>query len=410
MSEGAQHGIDRSPLLTIEICDPEIGLEGYVCIHSVGKHGAAGGIRCVPDVTKREVQLLARAMTYKFAFFDVPQGGAKMGLKINYDLPEPMRTALIRAAARHLEPLLRRADFWSPWGDMNFHGDELRAFFAAVGRDYTPDETHNSSVRTAISTLWSLQALLADRNLPPGEVSLSIEGFGTVASYLAPLLAGMGVKVVAVSNHLGGVSNTRGLDLSKVVTLRREQGDAWVQEKGDWEHITQEELFKVPAEILVPSARVHSISAERARTVPVRAVLPIANVPCTDEALEILDDRGIDFLPDFVVNGGGMLGHIRSADDRFGATFRAMIGRMLRTAREKQGSVRKLAESAAQSNFPGIAAEAYGRDPFFLDVLQRLGYRGIVPESLVRQAQESVSKRVERRVASLFPLSEPLKT
>src|SRR4051794_23842237 len=38
------------PQMTVEVADPSIGLQGFVCIHSMGKYGASGGMRCVPDI------------------------------------------------------------------------------------------------------------------------------------------------------------------------------------------------------------------------------------------------------------------------------------------------------------------------------------------------------------------------
>jgi glutamate dehydrogenase (NAD(P)+) len=402
MSSAGLCGIAPDPLMTIEISEPEIGLDGCVCIHAIGRQGAAGGIRCVPDVDKREVQLLARAMTFKFAFFGVPQGGAKMGLRMNYEVSPKEKRTLIQAAARHLEPLLRRADFWSPYGDMSFHGPDLQVFFAAIGRDYVPDPKRNSSLRTAITTLWSLQAVLAQRGLAPRETTLCIEGFGSVASYLAPFLGELGFKVLAVTNRLGGVRNDRGLDPQQMVAMSERDGDEWVLGRGDWERISHDDLFGIPADILMPCARVHSICGRRAKVTPAKVVLPIANVPCTDEALAVLDDRGIDFVPDYVVNSGGILGFIRSADDEFGRDFREMLVRMLRQARESGRPVRKLAEAVAHKRYSEIVGTAYHRNGRGMRLLDGLSYRGLLPRAVVKRARKPQSEKIRESVRATF--------
>src|SRR5215831_15694825 len=46
---------------------------------------SAGGTRLAPDVTERESQLLARAMTYKFAVLGVNYGGAKGAIRADRD-------------------------------------------------------------------------------------------------------------------------------------------------------------------------------------------------------------------------------------------------------------------------------------------------------------------------------------
>ena len=390
------------PKFHVEFEDPEIGLHGFVCIHGIGRDGSSGGMRCVPDVDREEVRLLARAMTFKYSFFDTPQGGAKAGLQVPYDATQDEKHRLIRAAARHLEPILRRANFWSPWTDMNFYGEELRIFFAEVGRNYTPNPTRNSSLRTAISAFWSLQATLSHYGLTSEGCRIAIEGFGSVASYLAPLLEAAGIKVVAASTHRGAIASDMGLDLRKVVELRQRCGNDWIHEPGDWEQISHDELFTRDADILVPCARVHSIGGDRASAIRAPRVVPIANVPCTDEALRVLDARGIEYVPDFVVNGGGILGHVDSVDHDFGPYFRDMYERMLRAAHRRDLPVRLLAEEAAHENYARIESEAYPRHSTSSVIARGLVRRGLAPRSLARSLEPDRNRRIYERVTSLF--------
>src|SRR5215472_11904099 len=53
---------------------------GFIVFDLPGAALSAGGTRLAPDVTRGEVALLARAMTYKFAALGEPIGGAKAGL------------------------------------------------------------------------------------------------------------------------------------------------------------------------------------------------------------------------------------------------------------------------------------------------------------------------------------------
>ena len=59
----------------------ELGsVPGFVVFDLPGVAVCAGGTRLAPDVTRGEVALLARAMTYKFAALGVRIGGAKAGV------------------------------------------------------------------------------------------------------------------------------------------------------------------------------------------------------------------------------------------------------------------------------------------------------------------------------------------
>ena len=65
----------------IELRDDRRGLEAFVVVDHDVFSVAAGGTRMLPDVDVGEVARLARAMTWKFAFWRVPYAGAKAGLR-----------------------------------------------------------------------------------------------------------------------------------------------------------------------------------------------------------------------------------------------------------------------------------------------------------------------------------------
>lgn len=389
-------GIPAAPLMTIEIADPACGLEGYVCIHSLGSEGASGGMRCVPDVTKSEVQILARAMTYKYSFFGIPQGGAKAGLRVRDDAPPEERRELIRAAACHLEPIIKRSNIWSVWTDMNFYQADLSEFYSAINIPWSLSGSGGSSLRTAVTALWSIQACIDYFELPAPRIA--IEGYGSVAKYLAKYLVELGCRIVAVSNRAGTAHNPSGLDVELIETATTKHGVDWVTREGQWERLTREELFQLESDILIPGARVHSIDATIAAACQTRLVVPVANVPCTGEALSELDRRGIPYLPDYVVNSGGVCGWIQSRDDEYGVAFREVIGRLLTRAEERRVPVRSLADDAAHANYSVLARQAYpmrSRREAITRVLRRLGVPLLRPED-ARDPGAVASQRLRR--------------
>src|SRR5450755_4241337 len=59
----------------------ELGsVPGFIVFDLPGAAASAGGTRLAPDVSRAEVALLARAMTYKFAVLGDQVGGAKAGV------------------------------------------------------------------------------------------------------------------------------------------------------------------------------------------------------------------------------------------------------------------------------------------------------------------------------------------
>src|SRR5712692_6605232 len=68
---------------------------------------SGGGTRLAPDVTERETQLLARAMTYKFAILGVNFGGAKATIRA----VASERQDAIRRYVDEIRPLVESAKF-----------------------------------------------------------------------------------------------------------------------------------------------------------------------------------------------------------------------------------------------------------------------------------------------------------
>jgi glutamate dehydrogenase (NAD(P)+) len=72
------------------------------------------------------------------------------------------------------------------------------------------------------------------------------------------------------------------------------------------DRISNEDLFAVDCDVLVPAAVGGVITAENAGEVRARVILEGANGPTTTEADAILADRGVVVVPDILANSGGV--------------------------------------------------------------------------------------------------------
>jgi glutamate dehydrogenase (NAD(P)+) len=394
--------IPDNPLFTLEVLDESIGLEGYVCIHSIGRDGSSGGMRCVDDISKAEVKLLARAMSFKYSYFGIKQGGAKAGLRLPYGAPPSERQRLIAAMATHLEPLIKRSNIWSVWTDMNFFGGDLQHFFSSIGVPWQSSGTSGSTIRTGITGAWSVEAAAMGLGLRPHQARIAIEGYGGVAQVASAILAPKGFRIVALSNHLGAVYDDRGLDLREVQNAKAKFGNEWVVADGPWSPIGHRDMLQVPCEILVPGARVHSIDIDLAGRLDTRAVVPVANVPCTDAALAHIESRGIFYLPDYVVNGGGVCGWIESEHDSFGERFRDMITRVLRLQETTGRSARALCDDIAHAGFAEATGDAYLHSSVGRKLLHRVTGLPGVRSLVAKRWQQETSQRMGDRMDSLY--------
>jgi glutamate dehydrogenase/leucine dehydrogenase len=285
---------------------------GYVVIDSTVSGRARGGLRLVADVDEAEVRGLARAMTLKYAFLGLPQGGAKAGVRGDPEAPPPERRARLAAFARLVAPLLRSGLF-TPDTDMGTTREDIAHVLTTAG---LPVPRRVSSGRsgfyTALTVRAAARAAAARTGLEMRGARAAIEGFGSVGASLASLLDEIGTRVVAVSTSMGAVYAPDGLDVPALVELARAAGSRVVLEYArlhpEATCLDRADLLTLPVDVLCPCARHASVHEGNVDHVQARVVAPGANNPITRPAERTLEARGVIHVPDFVANCGGVLG------------------------------------------------------------------------------------------------------
>jgi glutamate dehydrogenase (NAD(P)+) len=141
-------------------------------------------------------------------------------------------------------------------------------------------------------------------DMPLAGSRVVVQGFGNVGSVSARSMHEIGSSVVAVSDVYGGIHNPHGLDIPALIAFVRETGS--VTGFPNSEAITNDELFTVDCDVLIPAALENQINVSNADKIKARIIVEGANGPTTPEADRILDDRGILLLPDILANAGGV--------------------------------------------------------------------------------------------------------
>ena len=111
------------------------------------------------------------------------------------------------------------------------------------------------------------------------------------------------MKVVAASNKHGGVYDPNGLNIYECRKSLLESDD---RDWGQGAAITNQELLELDVDILAPAALENVLTAENASNVKARMIFELANGPTTNEADEILRDKGVILVPDILANAGGV--------------------------------------------------------------------------------------------------------
>ncbi len=267
---------------------------------------SGGGTRLAPDVTERETQLLARAMTYKFAVLRHNFGGAKAAIRAT----PAEREDAIRRYCDEIRPLVESAKFLTAT-DLGTQPEDFRSLPSTDQEGLMHTEYRGMPLDAYLTGVGVATA--AETTL--GELAgrtVAIEGFGKVGGAVAVDMTRRGARLVAFSTIHGCVRRPAGFDVDELLALRAQHGDRLVEHLG-LEVGSAADLFEVEADVLVPGARIGVIDEPRARTLRARVVAPGANVPYTAPALGVLKERAIPALADFICNSGATMGYVTAA-------------------------------------------------------------------------------------------------
>ena len=282
---------------------------GYMVIDSLVGGSSCGGVRMMSDIDEAEIRELAHAMTLKYGFLGLPQGGAKAGVLINPEAPFTERRQHLAAFARAIAPLLHNRTF-IPCTDMGTDNADIRYMFEVAGVRIKRRELHESQsgYYTALTVLAGAKQAALHFGLTLSGCSVAIEGFGKVGNALGKLLSEENARIVAISTSAGAIFNSHGLDVKRLNELVVKEGSVGINHYPEAEQIERTTLLELPVDILCPCARSNSLNANNISQVKARIICPGANIPATADAERALFERGVLFLPDFIINCGGVLG------------------------------------------------------------------------------------------------------
>jgi glutamate dehydrogenase (NAD(P)+) len=292
--------------------------QGYRVTHNVARGPSKGGIRYHPDVTLDEVKALAMWMTWKCALMGIPFGGAKGGVVV--DPKQLSRAELERMTRRYTSEIINEIgperDIPAP--DVGTDGSVMAWIFdtysmnkghsvlgVVTGKPLTIGGSLGREEATARGSLYCIRDAVAKRDGRVAGMSVAVQGFGNVGSYLARLLYREGAMVVAISDSSVALHNSSGIDVAAAFAHKREHGT--LAGLKDAEEIGGEELLLLDVDILAPCALEQVIHEQNADRVKASIICEGANGPVTPGADSILEDKGVLILPDVLANAGGVV-------------------------------------------------------------------------------------------------------
>ena len=303
---------------------------GYRVQYNITLGPAKGGIRYHPDVSLDEVTALAAWMTWKCAVAHIPFGGSKGGVICD---PSKMSQREIEALTRRytaeiIDAIGPEKDVPAP--DVNTNEQTMAWFMDTysmhVGHTETavvtgkPLELGGSLGRreaTGRGVMIIAREAAKHLGFALKGARIAVQGFGNVGSVAAQLLAASGAKIVAATDWKGGVFNDGGIDIDKLLAHVRQHKTVHGFSEG--EPLTNNELFKLDVDVLIPAALENQITMANAGDIKARVIIEGANGPTVPEAHRQLHERGVFIVPDILANAGGVtVSYFEWVQDRYG--------------------------------------------------------------------------------------------
>lgn len=281
-----------------------------------------GGIRYHKDVTLPEVKALASVMTYKCALLQIPFGGAKGGISL--DPREYSRSELERITRRfvldlgnHIGPEYdipapdvgtdSQIMAWMMDTYIHTHPEVGSGAMRGVvtGKSLVSGGSLGRNKATGQGLVYCMQQWAQENDAQLDGARYILQGFGKVGSRTAQLMADCGARLVGVQDHTGSIQNPAGIDVAALCAHVEQTGG--VQSFAGANAIQPDEFWGLDCDICIPAALELQINREVARRLKCRLVVEGANGPTTLGGDAVLQERGIEVIPDIMANSGGVV-------------------------------------------------------------------------------------------------------
>ena len=274
--------------------DPEIGLKGIIAIHSTALGPAAGGCRMHPyasaDDALTDVLRLSKGMSFKNSVAGLPLGGGKS--VIIADPSHSDKADLLRAFSKHVQDLGGR--YWTAIdvgvgpADADILAENCEYIFARASQY---EAGFNPSLFTALGGFVGVKAA-AKHALGLDELAglrVAVQGLGQTGGDLCRQLHDVGAELVVADVNEDSVREM----VQRYGATPVEPGAIHAQD----------------VDISAPCAMGGGLNDATLPDIKANAICGLANNQLAEPRHgAALQSRGITYVPDYVVNAGGMMG------------------------------------------------------------------------------------------------------
>ncbi len=302
---------------------------GFRVQHNDARGPSKGGIRFHPRETIDTVRALSMWMTWKTAVVDIPLGGGKGGVicdphNLSMREQEALCRGWVRQLVKNVGPFqdVPAPDVMTTGQHMLWMLDEYERLTGKkmpgfiTGKPLGMGGSLGRTEATGYGVIFLLREALSELGIDPSETTASFQGFGNVSRYAIELYHEYGGKAISVScwNQQEQEAYTfrkkDGIDLEQLVEITNQFGEIDKDKARDlgYDILSGDAWIEQDADILVPAALENQINKETAPSISskVKVIVEGANGPTTPEADEVIQQKKIHVIPDFLANAGGV--------------------------------------------------------------------------------------------------------
>ena len=272
--------------------DSSSGLKAIIAVHNTHLGAAVGGCRMYPYVSDsaalEDVLRLSRGMTYKSALAGLPMGGGKaviIGDHRSQKTPELLR-AMGRFIDSHKGKYITAEDSGTCVADMKIMGEQTQY---VSGVSDAQNFGGDPSPFTALGIFHGIKAAVKHRNSSSDlqGARVAIQGAGAVGYYLAKLLIADGAEVLVADVNAENLSRTQALGAKAIAV---------------------EDVLSAQVDVLAPCAMGAIINDQTINQLNTPIIAGGANNQLAEARhADMLNEMGILYAPDFVINAGGII-------------------------------------------------------------------------------------------------------
>jgi glutamate dehydrogenase (NADP+) len=285
-----------------------------------------GGLRFHPSVYTGIVKFLGFEQIFKNALTGRPIGGGKGGS--DFDPKGKSDQEVMRFCQSFMTELARHIGDKTdvPAGDIGVGGREIGYLFGQYKRIKNRYEAGvltgkgldwgGSLVRTEATgygLVYILEEMLKENDLSLNNKKVVISGSGNVAIYANEKVTQLGAKVVAMSDSSGYLYDETGIDLELIKEIKEVNRGRIKEYLEEYPEAVYSEdysnIWSIDCDIALPCATQNEMDAVGVQKLIDNGVIAIsegANMPLTPEAIKIVKNNDLFYIPGKAANAGGV--------------------------------------------------------------------------------------------------------